>query len=154
MGRTRKPGWWQRNWPWAIPAGGLGLFGLFIGTFAIVAFALLGTVKNSDVYAGALALARSDPRVVDELGEPIKAGWTIEARIDLVGASGEAELSIPITGPKGSGRLLVFAERRGGEWIFERLEVKVRGNERRIDLLADDNPIDWVRAARRAPAAA
>lgn len=105
-------------------AFGLGLAGLiFTG------------LKSSGPYAQALELARQNHEVVEALGEPIEAGWLASGSISITGPSGEAELSIPIHGPLNRGTIYVIAEKRAGQWDFERLEVEIEGLSERIDLL-------------------
>ena len=51
------------------------------------------------------------------------------------GSSGEADLMVPITGPKGEGKLYVMAEKQGGVWQYELLQVELAGQGGRVDLL-------------------
>ena len=70
---------------------------------------------NADVYQDAVAMAKTDPRAIELLGEPIETGWQFNGNISTNNSGGEAIFSVPISGPKGSGRLEVEAERVGGE---------------------------------------
>ena len=67
--------------------------------------------------------------------------------ISVSGSSGDAEFSIPISGPKGSAVICVVAKKKAGKWIYEILEVEVEGSKDRIGLLehlvqADEPPPD------------
>jgi photosystem II stability/assembly factor-like uncharacterized protein len=119
--------WLKKNWKWALPAW-LVLFGSVMGL-------VLYILGNSEITKLAFAQAQSNAGVVQRLGEPIKRGWFIEGNEETSGASGKADLSIPLSGPKGKGTLYVVANRSGGEWKFETLQVKVEGDNQRIDLL-------------------
>lgn len=134
--------WWQRNWKWAVPLGCLGsIVGLvaFVSAIGVLAF---GSIRASPPYKEALAMSQESPEVILELGEPIKAGWFVTGSISVSGPSGEAELAIPIRGPRKRGTLYVIAERRAGRWEYELVEVEVDGRDDRIDLLS---PVStWV----------
>jgi hypothetical protein len=120
-------------------AFGLGLAGLiFTG------------LKTSGPYAQALELARQSHEVVEALGEPIEAGWLASGSVHITGSSGEAELSIPIHGPRNRGTIHVIAEKRAGQWEFELLEVEVEGQSERIDLLSPEPDLREILGPDRA----
>jgi hypothetical protein len=112
--------------------------------FVIFIFSLL---KNSDVAKEALARARSNPSVVEHLGTPIKVGWFVSGSINLYGGSGDANLSVPISGPKGKGTIYLSAHKSAGTWTYSVLQVEVDGSRERIDLLAQPN-ITWAPGLR------
>ena len=131
-----QPGWWQRNWKWCVPVLGALLLALFAAfVFGIVAL-IFGAIKSSGPYQHAITRAQSDPAVIAALGEPIHAGWFVQGNISTSGASGEADLAIPLDGPRADGTLYVVAEKRAGEWRYETLAVNVDGGERIV--LEDD----------------
>ena len=70
-----------------------------------------------------------------DLGEPVKAGWLVSGNVNVNGPSGEANLSVPLSGPHGKGTLYLTAHKRAGRWEYEVLEVEVEGRQDRIDLL-------------------
>ena len=130
-----EPGWWQRNWRWAVPAsviGGLAGLAFFVG--ALVYF-VLAVLKSSDAYAGALERARLSPAVVSALGEPVEPGWWVSGSLHVTGPSGTAEFMTPLRGPAGRGTLFVEAEKRAGLWRYMILEVEIDGTDERIALL-------------------
>jgi hypothetical protein len=69
--------------------------------------------------------ARSNPTVANALGSPIKEGFLVSGNINVNGASGNAELAIPISGPKGKATIYVEAVKSAGEWSFSKLVVKL-----------------------------
>ena len=89
-------------------------------------------VRQSGIQEEVIERVRSDARVVERLGEPITTGWMVEGSINLTPGGGEADYSVPITGPKASGRVHVVAERVDGVWRYLELYVAVDGD--RIDL--------------------
>ncbi len=90
--------WWLQNWKWFVPLGCfsmLMLFVIFVGSVALIVFSAM---KSTDVYKGALARAQAHPSVIEALGSPIKEGFLVSGNTSVNGASGEANLSIPISG--------------------------------------------------------
>jgi hypothetical protein len=127
--------WFARNWKWLLPVGillSLLMFASFVGGILLV---VESSLQHSDAYVQALARARADPQVVEKIGQPIKAGWMASGSINVAGPSGDADISIPISGPKGKGTLYVVAKKSAGQWRFETLQVEVTGAAERIDLL-------------------
>jgi TonB family protein len=73
------------------------------------------------------------------LGTPIEAGWFVTGSIATSGSGSHADLSIPISGPKGSGTLHVVALKspfsaESGDWKITVLEAKVDGRSDVITL--------------------
>ena len=126
--------WWGRNWIWVVPTSCVGCLLLPVGCVTALGFLLFGFLRSSEPYALALERARQEPRVIEALGEPIEVGWMMQGSINFDGDSGHADFSIPLTGPRGSARVHVVAERAAGEWVYERLEVEIDATGERIDL--------------------
>src|SRR3954447_15527694 len=103
--------WWSRNWKWAVPVGCLGSLAVCGGGITIFFFviygAITGAIKSSDAYEQGMAAARANQEVVAALGQPIESGFWVSGNIDVNGSSGNVEVSIPISGPKGSGTLYI-----------------------------------------------
>ena len=133
--QTQKKGWWGRNWKWVVPVGCLGLFVLFAAFLSGLFFLIFGIIKSSDVYKDALVRVKANPVVQDRLGQPMEAGLIVTGSINVNGPSGEANLAIPISGPKGKGTVYVGATKSAGQWTFATLVVEVRKTGERIDVL-------------------
>jgi hypothetical protein len=108
-----------------------------IFAFLVGIFHLLG---NSEPAKAALHRAQSNPQLVERLGQPIQQGLIVSGNIQYNGPSGHAELSIPISGPKGKGTLYSISNRRMGVWEFEALRFAADGQHARLDLLASTAP--------------
>ena len=123
-----------RNWKWMLPVGCLGLIlggvALFVGIF----FVAMSAMKSSDVYQGALKAAQAHPAAQERLGEPIEDGWLVKGSVKFDATGGNADLEIPVSGPKKSGTLYVRAINPDGTWMFERLDLVPEG-EGTISLL-------------------
>ena len=138
MDQPQPKNWWARNWKWFVPAGCFSVMVLILGFVALILSFAFGIMKSSDAYKQALAKARSSPEVVNALGSPIKEGFFISGNINVNGASGNADLAIPITGPKGKGMVYVEARKSAGEWTYSKLVVQIDRTNERIRLI-DEN---------------
>ena len=131
------PGWWSRNWKWFVPTGCLTILLLILAFCAAILLFVFGVLKSSDVYKTALARAKSDPAVIEALGQPIEEGWFMTGKTNVEGTSGEADIGIPISGPKGDATIYAVATKSAGRWKYTTLEVEVDGRAERINLLQD-----------------
>jgi len=129
--------WWSQNWKW-ITAGCALLAFLPLAILGIIALVLSG-MRNSDVCRLAMAYVRQDEVVLQKLGSPIEQGWLMSGTMQTSGGSGTADLSLPISGPKGKGKLYLTAEKRAGEWKFSTLVLRIEGETEAIDLLRDQS---------------
>jgi hypothetical protein len=137
---TPKPNWWKRNLKWFVPLGCLSvalLFLAFVGSILVIVFSAM---KSTDVYREALARAKADPAVIEALGSPIKDGFLVSGNTNVNGASGESNLAIPISGPRGKGTIYVSANKSLGQWNYSGLVVEVGQTHERIDLLHKPAP--------------
>lgn len=111
-----------------------------IVVFAVVLFGggifyfVMNLLKSSDAYAMAMETLRSDSRAVELLGEPIEDGMFPMGSVETSGSSGYADLTISVSGPKGSGKLYVLANKWMDDWRPEEMVLVV--GEMEIDLLA------------------
>ena len=133
--QEKKRGWWSRNWKWFVPVGCLGMIAVVAVVIVLIVTLFFGALKSSDVYKQALAKAQANPTVISELGEPIEAGFFMSGSINVNGSSGDADIAIPISGPKKSATIYAVARKSAGEWKYSRLEVEVPNRPARIDLL-------------------
>ncbi len=126
-------GWFSRNWKWLVPT-------VFIA-FIVLPLALVGTVfgamKNSDVARECLLRAQKNTLVVQSLGTPIQEGWLVSGSINVTPTSGDADLAVPISGPKGKGTIYVTAQKKAGVWNYSAMEAAIEGSDRRINLLSN-----------------
>ena len=130
-----KKSWLERNARWKIPLGCLTLL-VLMGVFAAVLLTLFtATFRHSDVYKEAVNLATRNARVRDLIGEPIKPAWFISGQINTNGGAGHADLSIPISGPRGKAVIRAVAD-KNRVWRFSYLQVIVEGQSENIDLLS------------------
>jgi hypothetical protein len=132
--------WWLRNWKWFVPVGCMGTLVLFVAFVSSVALIVFSAMKSTDVYKEALARAKANSAVIEALGSPIIEGFLVSGNTNVNGASGEANLSIPISGPKGKGTIYVSANKSLGRWNYSGLIVEIGKTHQRIDLLRSPVP--------------
>ena len=131
-------GWWSRNWKWFVPTGCLSLIALFLAFIALIVFVVFGAMKSTDVYKTAVARAKASPAVIAALGSPITEGMFLSGSANTSGGSGTADMSIPISGPKGKATIYVTATKSGGEWDYSKLYVQLDQTKERIQLRDSD----------------
>jgi cytochrome oxidase complex assembly protein 1 len=137
-----KRGWLETNPRWKIPLGGLILLLLLVGFGTVLLTVIFASFHGSDVYKQALARASADSQVRERLGEPIQTGWFISGQLNVNGDAGNADLSIPVSGPRGKGAIRAVAVKRGGVWRFTTLQVGIDGGDTPIDLLSLQPPAE------------
>jgi hypothetical protein len=120
---------------WLIPTGCLSLTVLFVLFVGGIMLAVFGALKSTDVYQTAVTRAKADIRVRVALGNDVREGILVSGNTNITGGSGQADLSIPISGSKGKGTIYVVATKSAGEWNYSRLVVKTESGET-IDLAA------------------
>jgi len=112
---------------------GLVFFGI-VGFIAFILFVVFSSMRSSTPYQEAVRRAQSDPRVIEMLGQPVNVGWFISGSIKTQNRDGYANLSIPISGPRGKATIDVSAVKRRGQWIYN--EIIVTKEKEEIDLLS------------------
>ena len=128
--------WLEQHPRWKIPLGCLTLIFL-IGVFVTVLLTIITTsFHSSDVYQQAMAKATENLQVREQIGEPVQSAWFITGQLHVNGSSGNADFSIPISGPRGKGLIRAVAYKTGGIWRFTYFQVSVEGQPGNIDLLS------------------
>ena len=113
------------------------LFVAFVGSILLIVFSAM---KSTDVYKDTLARAKAHPAVIEALGSPITEGFLLSGNTNVNGASGDANLSISISGPKGKGTIYVAATKSLGRWNYSGLVLEMAKTHERIDLLQRPTP--------------
>ena len=139
--QATRPGWFSRNWKWFLPTG--CCLGTLIGIVLAIAIFGMGIVgmisgiskilKSSEAYQTAVARAKANEKVIAALGTPIEEGFPMGS-VNTNNDAGDADLKIPISGPKGKATIYVVGTRSGGTWTYSKMNVKVTGTDEEIDL--------------------
>jgi Cytochrome oxidase complex assembly protein 1 len=112
-----------------------------LSLFFVSVFVLVESMFHaSSVYSMALAKAQESPCVVQKLGTPMKPDWMTSGQINETNDEGNAELSIPISGPKGSGSLELKAKRENRVWEIQSLILEHDVDRIQIVPLSSDCP--------------
>ena len=131
VARSRSP----KRLMWIILSALLGAVVLVVMFVAAILFVVFGSLKSSTPYQHGVQLATHDPRVLVELGAPVKPGYLLSGSINVAGDTGNADLTIPLEGTAHKGELYVVAKKFEGEWTYQTLAVRVGDDTERIDLL-------------------
>ena len=123
-----------------VRAGWLFQHAAIAGRFCRLALSIFSAMKSIDVYKDALARVKADPAVIETLGSPITERFLVSGNTNVNGASGEANLSIPISSPNGKGTIYVAAKKSLGRWNYSGLTVEIEKTRQRIDLLGSSTP--------------
>ena len=113
--RGAKGNLWTRNWKWFVPTGCLTILILVVAFLGSIVMIVFSAIKSTDPYKDAFARAKMHPAVIEALGSPIKEGFFVSGNTNVNGAAGEANLAIPISGPKGKGTIYVKAAKSLGQ---------------------------------------
>ncbi len=100
----------------------------------MVFFFATGIMKETDAYRIALARAEGNSAVIEAIGSPISQTGIVSGKSNVNGPTGEANLSIPLSGPKGKATLYVEAKKSADLWVFQTMVVKIEKTSERIDL--------------------
>lgn len=123
MNTSTSQTWLQRNTKWIVLGAillSLTLLGLFLAALLMI---VAGAMRSSDVYKEALARAQASPQVAAIVGTPVEPGFFTSGTINVENRSGDADLHIPIHGPKGEATIDVVARKRDGVWTYETMRV-------------------------------
>jgi hypothetical protein len=130
---VQRKSWLGRNWKWLLLVSFLVMVCIGLGIFALI----MSWMRSSDVALEAVARAQANPAVAQRLGGRIEEGWLTSGSINVgTGGSGDADLAVPISGPKGNGTVYVMARRIAGVWNYSQMIAGIESTGEKIDLLA------------------
>jgi len=106
----------------------------------LISVTLTVVLKRSEVYQLAQLELIADPKLIEQLGQPIDFGMPKGSLSAKAGGAGDAELSFTITGPKGRGEAYVSAQKELGKWHLQRTAVDLETGTR-IERHLATNPL-------------
>lgn len=115
----------QRRWAW----GGLGVFIFCIILIVSTIFFTFWIMKQSDAYKNSFSMIQKNSQVIEMLGTPIESGLLVSGNVNTSMGTGHAELSYSVSGPKGSAKVYLKAEKVLDHWEFQRLIVQPEAGE-------------------------
>ena len=136
MSTPMRKSWLRTNWLWLLGGFAVCMVLLISGIVMLV----FGAIRGSDVAKAATAAAQSNAAVQQSLGAPIEEGFFVSGSINVTDSSGDADLSVPISGPKGKATVYVTGRKTAGAWDYSLMQAVIAGTGKRIDLLAATAP--------------
>ena len=136
MESIKQKSWFGRNWLWVLPVGGC-ITVILIIVFGIGAlfFGISNVINDSTPVEYALKRAENNTEVNQIFGHNIEIDGMFNGNLSLNDDGGIVDISIPIKGKKGYGKLIVKGEKFDGEWVFEDLYIVLKGSAETINLL-------------------
>lgn len=119
--------WFSRNWFWAVPVGCLSPVLLCGGFVTVIALSVFGLIKSITPYNDSLVMVQQDVNAIENMGEPIEAGFVVTGNVHVSGSGGNADFSYPVSGPKGGGWVYVVAEKENGKWTTKSVILESKG---------------------------
>ncbi len=141
MHREQEKSWFQKNWWWAVP--GCGCLGIVLlaavtcGGLGLFVSQKIGEV-NEQVFGEAMERAKNHPAVVAVTGEPVEVGFGNKFNIHFENGTGIAEREADLSGPDGAGIVYIDMIQSGDSWEIESLWFQPDGDDRKIDLMAEE----------------
>ena len=112
-----------------------------IGAAAIICVAagsVFIALSNSDATQTALERANASPTLTNRIGTPVQRGWIVTGSIKVRGSSGNVDVAVPVSGPKGGATVYARGRKEAGLWIYDLIEAAPDDGSERIDLLKSE----------------
>lgn len=102
----------------------LALSGVGLAIFAVVlAGSISQLTKSSEPYQWSFEQVQANPKVMRQLGSPVKSGWFVTGSISRSRNRGTAFLEYNVSGPEGSGSVSINGRITNGVWVYERAGI-------------------------------
>lgn len=143
MQNIKDRSWLSRNWPWVLPIGGcLTVILIIVISIGILFFGLFKTINDSAPVKYTIERVEKNDEARQILGYNIEIYGMFNGNLSLNDDGGRVDISIPIKGDKGYGKLIVKGEKYDGEWVYEDLYIIIKGSTEKINLL--DKSIEGI----------
>lgn len=123
--------WWQRNWKWFVP----------LTTLVLVCIGVLGSSRIGEdtahmakaytdvlLYENAFKLAKENKEVKELLGQlkPMDKMAILEGSVKYSNEGNSVVTKVRVKGSEGKGMLDIFANKKGADWQYEKINIRVR----------------------------
>ena len=129
--------WFSQNARWFIPTAiGVGCLLpmiVFGGCIAAIIAGATSAAKNSVVYRQAVETAKTHPKVVAALGQPVQEGKVSNPSINSSNGVTTVDVTVEMSGPNKSGQLRAVGTESNAAAQFRTLTMTVDGQQ--LDLL-------------------
>jgi hypothetical protein len=125
-----QPSWWKRNWKWVLPVG--GCFTIIVITVIAIGsifYGVANAIEGSQAYTYALEKINKDEDLINALGSPIIKDGMVSGSWNNTNGQKSANMTIPISGPKGKGTLFVEATGEDDDWTYQVIRVEIDDSE-------------------------
>ena len=123
---------------WLFGCGGCLVLVALLGAFGAAIFAFVfKALGESEAAQASLREAQASTVLIEEIGEPMALGWLVVGNVNVSNDSGDADIVVPIEGPKGTASVHTIGVREGGVWTMQEMTATVAGSGTTVDLLAD-----------------
>lgn len=120
----------QRRWvKW-----GIAVWAICAVLGVLFVYFVLTLLRGDHVFKVSLHLIQKDQEITAAIGQPIQTGFVFSGDVHTKGSTGEAKISYPIKGPRGSGQAEVEASQSAGEWKFTRIRVHLKKSKQTIEV--------------------
>ena len=111
-----------------------GVFGFLLVAGTIKASRWISVSRKAG--QPAVEAAERSPEVTGVIGEDLTPGVFVTGSILSDGTNGNADLNIPVSGRRGSGKLIEWAQQSGGHWNLCSLVLRL-ADGREVTVLSD-----------------
>jgi hypothetical protein len=139
--RLKGQSWFHRHRLWLLAGIVVVIIGFVVAFVGSIFLMVDSMMRASDPYEMAVAFAKADQRIIQQIGIPIEEGWFLTGSINFNDSSGEAEMAIPLSGPSGSATIYLFATRSAGQWTFSTLDCRFKDSGERFSIVPDTSLI-------------
>ncbi len=145
--------WFKRNWKWLVPSL---LFLILCG--AILSLISIGNTtdviqaySDNSLYEKAIEKAKTNQRVIEVIGEieQIDKLAILEGTAIYSNNNNSIETSIRIKGTKGKGKMDIVADKKGTEWIYNKINIRIKNPKEEIQILNDSIDVSKFDAAQK-----
>lgn len=138
---VQKESWIRKNWKWFLA---VSLLVLVIFSFSgnsgkgISDMAQAYTEKS--LYEKAIHQANLNARIHEVIGaiKPVDKLAIIEGNASYSNNNNSVDLSVRIEGSKGKGKLNISAIKKGTEWEYKKISVRIKNSKEEITVLRSD----------------
>lgn len=127
----QKKGWWGRNWKWFVPVGCLLPSLVVVGCIALGIYGLSMMKEYIEVFEEAVVLVGESEEIREALGDPIEPA----GQFKIESSGGMQVITVPMSGPKGRGELVLSCKKVDGKWKLISLVMTVEDTDEKIRLM-------------------
>jgi hypothetical protein len=122
----------------AFGCGGCALLAAAVAVFgACIFWFIMSMIRGADASQMSLQAAQSSEVMRRELGEPIALGWLVTGSISITNGNGRADITVPVSGPKGAASIhTVGSKKAGSPWTFSTMKATIEADGQTVDLRA------------------